>query len=70
MSNQSVAVKYLNAEQLSNRWAGAVAVGTLANWRSRKIGPPFVKFRSKVLYPIADLEAWEAEQGMASLQAV
>lgn len=34
-------------------------IGTLANWRVRGCGPRFIKLGRKVLYPIAELEAWE-----------
>jgi hypothetical protein len=32
--------------------------GTLSNMRSRRVGPPFVKMRKKVLYPVEQLEYW------------
>jgi hypothetical protein len=32
--------------------------GTLANWRSRRIGPPYVKLPSGVRYRVRDVEAW------------
>ena len=33
---------------------------TLANWRSKRVGPPFVK-RFRVYYYKADLDAWLRE---------
>lgn len=38
----------------------AVPVGTLANWRSegRTSGPAYVKVGAKVVYLVADLDAW------------
>lgn len=33
--------------------------GTLSNWRVRGQGPRFIKVGRKVLYPVAELEAWE-----------
>jgi hypothetical protein len=59
-------MKYLNAVELAARWQGAVTTGTLANWRSQRRGPPFVKVGSKVLYPVPDLEAWERQQMVAA----
>jgi hypothetical protein len=53
--------KYLSAAEVVQRWGGAVTTGTLANWRTQGKGPPFVKLGSKVRYPVAPLEAWEAE---------
>lgn len=55
-------MQYLNAVELAARWKGAVTTGTLANWRSQRRGPPFVKVGSKVLYPLDKLEAWERQQ--------
>jgi hypothetical protein len=37
-----------------------VTTGTLANWRVQEKGPPFIKFGSRVRYPLASLEKWEA----------
>lgn len=35
-----------------------IAVGTLANWRSRRSGPKYFKVGSKILYRTADVEAF------------
>ena len=32
--------------------------GTLANMRSKRIGPPYLRVNRKVLYPVKDFEAW------------
>lgn len=53
--------EFLTAEQLARRWAGIVTTGTLANWRSKRVGPQFVKLRGRVLYPLEKVTAWEAE---------
>jgi hypothetical protein len=53
--------KYLTPSELIERWGGAYTYGTLANKRSKREGPPFAKFGAKVLYPIAELEDWEAK---------
>lgn len=34
-------------------------VGTLAVWRVKGCGPRYIKFGRKVLYPVAELEAFE-----------
>jgi hypothetical protein len=57
---------HLTPEQLAARWADAVPVKTLANWRNKRIGPPFRKFGRKVLYPVDLLEQWEREQTIAT----
>jgi len=49
----------LTPEELAKRWRGAVNATTLANWRSRKKGPPYIKIGADIFYPVADLEAWE-----------
>lgn len=54
--------KFLTAAEVSQRWGGAVGTGTLANWRVQGKGPAFVKLGSKVLYPIDELDKWEAAQ--------
>ena len=32
--------------------------GTLAQWRSRGIGPPYIRYGNRILYLGADLNAW------------
>lgn len=51
--------KFLTAEEVSKRYRGEITVGTLRNWRSMRIGPPFVKIGKAVLYPISELDAWD-----------
>jgi hypothetical protein len=51
--------KFLTPEEVTERYRGGVAVGTLRNWRVMKIGPSFVKIGKAVLYPIEELEAWD-----------
>lgn len=51
--------KHLTADELIERWNGAVSKGTLNNWRSQGRGPDFVKPFGRVLYPLAAVEAWE-----------
>ncbi|WP_315767099.1 MULTISPECIES: helix-turn-helix domain-containing protein [unclassified Bradyrhizobium] len=51
--------KYLTPEEVSERYRGAVSVGTLRNWRALRVGPAFVKIGKAVLYPIGELDAWD-----------
>ena len=37
-----------------------VPVGTLANWRSARTGPPFVKVGRHVRYRTSDVDEWVA----------
>lgn len=53
--------KFLTASQLIERWGQIVTLGTLANWRSKRIGPPYVKLGVRVLYPIDPLVEWEKQ---------
>ncbi|WP_315769464.1 MULTISPECIES: helix-turn-helix domain-containing protein [unclassified Bradyrhizobium] len=51
--------KYLTPEEVSDRYRGAVSVGTIRNWRAMRVGPAFVKIGKAVLYPIGELDAWD-----------
>ena len=35
-----------------------ISTGTLANWRSRRVGPPFAKLGGAVRYGRQDVAAW------------
>jgi hypothetical protein len=48
--------RYLSPKEVSDTYG--FPEGTLANMRSRRVGPPFVKMRRKVLYPVDLLETW------------
>jgi hypothetical protein len=52
-------VEFLTPKAVSERYAGAVKVGTLRNWRSLKRGPAFVYVGRRVMYRVSDLVAWE-----------
>lgn len=48
-------------EALTTREAAEVLgmhPGTLANWRSRRIGPPWLKLGKSIRYRRCELEAW------------
>ena len=51
---------YLQPRELAERWRGVVTLATLDNWRSQNRGPRFVKIGGRVLYPVAEVEAYEA----------
>jgi hypothetical protein len=51
--------KYLTAEEVAERYRGSVSIGTLRNWRAMRVGPTFVKIGKAILYPEAELSAWE-----------
>lgn len=50
---------YLTSEEVIKRYRNQFSEGTLGNWRSRKIGPSFIKIGKAVLYPLEELERWE-----------
>jgi Helix-turn-helix domain len=52
-------VKFLTAEEVSERYRGEITVGTLRNWRAMRIGPAYVKIGKAVLYPVSELDAWD-----------
>jgi hypothetical protein len=60
--------KYLTAEEVSDRYRGAVSVGTLRNWRAMRVGPAFIKIGKAVPYPIDELDAWDKRK-MVSCRA-
>lgn len=47
---------YLTAKEVAELYS--IPDQTLANWRSKDYGPPFVKMRHRVLYKVKDLENW------------
>jgi hypothetical protein len=51
--------EYLTAEEVAERYRGAVSVGRLRNWRAMRVGPAFIKIGKAVLYPVDQFEAWE-----------
>jgi hypothetical protein len=51
---------FMNERQLAERWG--VSMGTLANLRSAKSGPPYIKINKSVRYPVAAIEEYEQAQ--------
>ena len=60
---------FLTPTDLVDRWGGAITTGTLANWRSKGRGPAFVKIGSRVLYLLADVQAYETAARAAQSEA-
>jgi hypothetical protein len=60
--------KYLTAEEVAERYRGAVSVGTLRNWRAMRVDSPFVKIGKAILYPIDELDDWD-KRNMVSCSA-
>ena len=56
---------YLTVAELVERWRDQVTASTLANWRSERKGPPYVKIGGRVLYPLADVVAYETQSRRA-----
>ena len=51
--------KFLTPEEVSERYRGGISVGTLRNWRAKRVGPNFVKIGKAVLYPVKELDVWD-----------
>ena len=55
MATQILAKKFLTPREVAAIYG--FSVGTLANWRSRRMGPKFYKCgKRKVLYSVEDVE--------------
>ncbi len=50
---------YLTLEEVVERYRNQVSEGTLRNWRSKRIGPSFIKIGKAILYPTEELERWD-----------
>nr|WIE89102.1 helix-turn-helix domain-containing protein [Mesorhizobium sp. WSM4875] len=57
--------KFLTAEEVSERYRGSISLGTLRNWRAKRIGPAYVKLGKAVLYPMDELELWDQKNTVA-----
>jgi len=51
--------RYLTPKEVSERYGGCITVGTLANWRTAGVSPPYIKLGGKIIYPESELEEWE-----------
>ena len=59
--------KLLTAQQLAERWENKVQLRTIERWRSTGQGPKFMRLGGKVLYPIAEVEAFEDRSTVGSV---
>ena len=61
---------YLTPKELAERWRNIVTLSTLDNWRSsQNRGPRFVKIGGRVLYPVAEVEAYERDRKSTRLNS-
>lgn len=56
---EKLCLAYLTLEEVVERYRNQVREGTLRNWRSKRIGPSFVKIGKAILYPIEELARWD-----------
>jgi hypothetical protein len=57
---ESVAIPlYLTLEEVVDRYRNQISPGTLRNWRSKRIGPSFIKIGKTVLCPCDELDRWD-----------
>jgi hypothetical protein len=55
-----MSITHLNQIELSRRWS--ISPRTLERWRWIGQGPQFLKIGGRVIYRLADIEAYEAER--------
>jgi hypothetical protein len=58
--NLSPPTQHLNQVELARRWR--ISPRTLERWRWSGHGPPYMKIGGRVVYRLADIEAFEAAQ--------
>lgn len=54
--------KWLTTKQLAERTG--IAEATLRDYRYKKKGPVFVRYKGQVRYKLEDVQSWEREQGI------
>lgn len=57
MTQQAEPEQFMTKTELAERLGGR-SERTLANWRAKRIGPPFVRAGRTILYRRASFEAW------------
>ena len=55
-----MAIQHINQVELSRRWR--LSPRTLERWRYQGTGPQYLKVGGRVVYRLADIETFEAEQ--------
>ena len=59
---------YLRPDELVDRYRDTITLRTLARWRSEGEGPDFIKIGRRIVYPLADVLAWEEERRLRPRQ--
>ena len=62
-----ITTKHLNQIELSRRWS--LSHRTLERWRWLRKGPPYLKIGGRVVYELAQIEAFESSQRRHSVQS-
>lgn len=57
---------YMNAEEIAERYG--VSLSLLAKLRMNRQGPPFYKFGARVLYSVAECDAWVQAQRVTTAE--
>ena len=60
MTDYATESHLLTEAEVVRRYRGALSAGTLRNWRSRGVGPAYLRIGRAILYAREDLERWEA----------
>ena len=50
---------YLTLEEVVERYRNQISHGILRNWRSKRIGPSFIKVGKAIPYPRDELDRWD-----------
>lgn len=61
-------ILFLDQTELADRWR--ISPRTLERWRSLKTGPNYTKIGGKVVYAIADVEAYERRRRAETHSAI
>lgn len=59
---------FLTVDEVVVRYRNQISEGTFRNWRSKRIGPSFIKIGKAVLYPIDELERWDRSNLISCLR--
>jgi len=59
---------HLTPAELCKRWGDRLSEGTLANWRSKKKGPVWMKIEGTILYPLDKIEEYEKKKTIQGTQ--
>ena len=51
--------RFLTPDEVADRYRGGISVGTLRNWRTKRIGPSYMKIGKAILYPVDELDEWD-----------